>query len=264
MARLPVIVGFGGYSAAGRSAGHHAYRRMVLETLPQAERRETLAGLACMMGLVTFREGSYRDGNDSPLSPAEIESRYREVLEAGSLIRRIDPSYFDVDATPWQKSASLTPSGESHQFVLHERDLPEPVPDHWQLTPLGDRRVQVELVSGLDVKWASFRDMPVKSAGQLPAGFNPADLYNARFHPRALQLAVISASDAVRSVGIPWEQVVAAVQPDEVGVYASNVMSQMDEEGFGGLLQARLKGGRVTTKQCPLGLNSMVADFVNA
>jgi len=41
-------------------------------------------------------------------------------------------------------------------------------------------------------------------------------------------------------------------------------MSQMDENGFGGLLQSRLKGGRVSTKQCPLGLNSMPADFVNA
>lgn len=264
MARLPVIVGFGGYSAAGRSAGHHAYRRMVLETLPQAERRETLAGLACMMGLVSFREGSYRDDQDNALTSAAIEARFGETLLAGSLIRRIDPRFFDVDAAPWQKSASLLPAGESHRFILHERDLPEPVPSHWQLTPLGDRRVQVEVAAGIEVKWDSFRDMPVKSAGQLPAGFNPADLYNARFHPRALQLAVISASDAVRSVGIPWERIIAAVQPDEVGVYASNVMSQMDEEGFGGLLQARLKGGRVTTKQCPLGLNSMVADFINA
>lgn len=65
-------------------------------------------------------------------------------------------------------------------------------------------------------------------------------------------------------MGIDWQQVVNAVQPDEIGVYASNVMSQMDEMGFGGLLQARLRGGRVSTKQCPLGLNTMVADFVNA
>jgi acetoacetyl-[acyl-carrier protein] synthase len=41
-------------------------------------------------------------------------------------------------------------------------------------------------------------------------------------------------------------------------------MSQMDENGFGGLLQSRLRGGRVSTKQCPLGLNTMPADFVNA
>jgi len=264
MRRLPVIVGFGGYSAAGRSAGHHAYRRMVLQSLPASERQETLAGLACMMGLVSYQEGSYRDQDNQPLTPTEIESRYGKTLLAGTLIRRIDPHYFDVDAAPWQKSAHIKPTAGRHQFIVHERDLPEPVPPHWQLTPLPDRQVQVELEAELAVKWDSFRDMPVKSAGQLPAGFNPAELYNARFHPRALQLAVIAASDAVRSVGIDWERISRAVQPDEVGVYASNVMSQMDDEGFGGLLQARLKGGRVSTKQCPLGLNSMVADFVNA
>ena len=31
---LPVIVGFGGYSAAGRSSSHQAFRRMILESLP--------------------------------------------------------------------------------------------------------------------------------------------------------------------------------------------------------------------------------------
>src|SRR5690625_6306455 len=73
--------------------------------------------------------------------------------------------------------------------------------------------------------------MAVKSAGQLPTGFDPADLYNARFHPRALQLAVIGASDAVQSMGIPWSEITRTVPPDQISVYASNVMSQMDEPG---------------------------------
>ena len=38
----------------------------------------------------------------------------------------------------------------------------------------------------------------------------------------------------------------------------------MSEVGFGGLFQARLKGGRTTAKQVPMGLNSMPADFINA
>ena len=41
MSRLPVIVGFGGYNAAGRSSFHHGFRRMVIESLPAAERQET-------------------------------------------------------------------------------------------------------------------------------------------------------------------------------------------------------------------------------
>ena len=30
---LPLIVGFGGFNAAGRSSSHQAFRRMVLESL---------------------------------------------------------------------------------------------------------------------------------------------------------------------------------------------------------------------------------------
>ena len=44
MSRLPVIVGFGGYNAAGRSSFHHGFRRIVIETLDAQARQETLAG----------------------------------------------------------------------------------------------------------------------------------------------------------------------------------------------------------------------------
>ena len=49
MSRLPVIAGFGGYNAAGRSSAHHAFRRMILESLDEQQRQQTLAGLAVMM-----------------------------------------------------------------------------------------------------------------------------------------------------------------------------------------------------------------------
>lgn len=264
MSSLPVIVGFGGFNAAGRSSGHHAYRRMIIESLPTQERQETLAGLAVLMGLLTFEDNAYRDADDRPYELAEIERQFGPAILEGTLIRRIDPALFDVDAAHWQKSASLSGSEAPMSFELSERDLPEPLPSDWQVQTLDDRRVKVTLTGTLDVKWDSFRALPVKSAGQLPKGFDPGTLYNSRFHPRALQLTVIGASDAIQSVGVPWADIANAVRPDQVSVYASNVMSQMDEAGFGGLLQARLKGGRVSTKQCPLGLNSMPADFVNA
>jgi acetoacetyl-[acyl-carrier protein] synthase len=41
-------------------------------------------------------------------------------------------------------------------------------------------------------------------------------------------------------------------------------MGQLDQHGLGGLLQARLKGERASTKQVALGLGSMTADFINA
>lgn len=264
MSSLPVIVGFGGFNAAGRSSGHHAYRRMIIESLPTDERRETLAGLAVLMGLVTYEDNAYRDADDRPYELAQIESQFGPAILEGTLIRRIDPALFDVDAAHWQKSASLTGGGAPLSFELSDRELPEPLPSDWQVQTLDDRRVKVTLTGSVDVKWDSFRELPVKSAGQLPKGFDPGSLYNSRFHPRALQLTVIGASDAIQSVGVPWSDIANAVRPDQMSVYASNVMSQMDEAGFGGLMQSRLKGGRVTTKQCPLGLNSMPADFVNA
>ena len=264
VARLPVIVGFGGFNAAGRSSGHHAYRRMVIESLQPDERQETIAGLAVMMGLVSFAEGAYRDAEGAPVGLAEIESRFGGQVLDGTLIRRIEKTFFDVDAAHWQKSATLG-AGESPLVVeMRKRDLPEPVPTDWQVEAIDDDRVRVALPSGLEVKFDSYREMPVKSAGQLPRGFNPGALYNSRYHPRALQLAVIGASDAIQSTGLAWQTIMDAIRPDQVGVYASNVMSQMDENGFGGLLQSRLKGGRVSAKQCPLGLNTMPADFVNA
>lgn len=264
IARLPVIVGFGGFNAAGRSSGHHAYRRMVIESLPLQSRQETLAGLAVMMGLVSYTGGAYRDMGDQALDLASIEARFGEQILDGTLIRRIDKTFFDVDAAYWQKSATLGAGDTPFVFELRKRDLPEPTPTAWQVDDLDGDRVRVTTRSGLEVKFESYRDIPVKSAGQLPRGFDPGSLYNSHYHPRALQLAVIGASDAIQSMGLTWQEVMAVIQPDQVAVYASNVMSQMDENGFGGLLQSRLKGARVSAKQCPLGLNTMPADFINA
>ncbi len=263
-ARLPIVVGFGGFNAAGRTSGHHAYRRMVIESLPEQARQETLAGLAVMMGLLRFEDGSYRDDSDKAFTLAEIEATFGAQILDGTLIRRIEKTFFDVDAAHWQKNATLGAGDAPLTFETRRRDLPEPVPADWVVDAIDDDRVRVCVPSGVEVKFDSYRELPVKSAGQLPRGFNPGALYNSHFHPRALQLAVIGASDAVQSVGVDWQTIVDSVKPDQIGVYASNVMSQMDENGFGGLLQSRLKGSRVSAKQCPLGLNTMPADFVNA
>ncbi len=264
LAPLPVIVGFGGFNAAGRASGHHAYRRMIIESLSPQDRQETLAGLAVMMGFVSFSDGSYRDALGEPIAVPDIESRFGDEILNGTLIRRIDKTLFDADATHWQKSAKLQGCGSPVVFEMRKRDLPEPVPAEWVVEDVDEDRVRVSTAAELEVKFDSYRDIPVKSAGQLPLGFDPGALYNSHYHPRALQLAVIGASDAIQSMGLKWSVIIDSVGPDQVGVYASNVMSQMDENGFGGLLQSRLKGSRVSAKQCPLGLNTMPADFVNA
>ena len=265
MTSLPVIVGFGGFNAAGRSSFHHAYKRMVIESLPESERIDTLLGLATMMKLVRFENGIYIDANEQALSIEQVIERFSEEILNSTLIRKIEKKHFDVDAVQWQKNVSMHSTCEQGiNFKITRKQLPNPVPNNWQLTDIDKDNVNVNIIGDVEFKAESYRECPVKVAGQLPSGFEPADHYNARFHPRALQMAIMGASDAIRSMGIEWKTVVDAVKPDEIGVYASNAMSQLDENGFGGMLQSRLKGGRVSTKQCPLGLNTMPADFVNA
>lgn len=88
MSRLPVIVGFGGYNAAGRSSFHHGFRRMVIESMDPQARQETLAGLAVMMKLVKAEGGRYLAEDGTPLSPEDIERRYAERIFASTLVRR--------------------------------------------------------------------------------------------------------------------------------------------------------------------------------
>lgn len=265
MSRLPVIVGFGGYNAAGRSSFHHGFRRTVIESLDAATRQETLAGLAVMTKLVTVVDGQYLDADGKPLDLPAIEARYGERVLASTLVRRIEKSFLDVDAAPWQKSIGVTPEdGARITFITSRKQLPEPLPASWSVETLDSGEVRVTLGGTSEFKVESFRALPVKSAGQLPSGFEPGELYNSRFHPRGLQLSVGAATDAIRSIGLPWQQIVDQVQPDEIAVFSGSIMSQLDENGFGGLMQSRLKGGRVTAKQLPLGLNTMPADFINA
>lgn len=260
---LPVIVGFGGYNAAGRSSSHQAFRRMVLESLSVAEQQQTVVSLACLMARVTKEGQGYRDASGQLLTASEVDSRYRADIINGTLIRRIES--FDPARVPGNKKISLTQAqGSDITFTMAKRDLPKTIPSDWQVRDLDDGTTEITAPSTSSLLVESYYELVAKSAGELPTGFNPSDHYNSRFHPRGLQMALLGASDAIYSLGIPWDKIANSVQPDEVGVYSSSVLSQMCDEGFGGLLQSRLKGNRTTAKQLPLGLNSMPADFINA
>lgn len=264
MSRLPVIVGFGGYNAAGRSSFHHGFRRTVLESLEPKARQETLAGLAQMMKLVQVVEGQYRDQDGQSLSHAEIEARFANEILAGTLVRRIERQHLDPDSAHWQKSITLDAGQQPLTFTTSRKQLPEPLPANWSVEELDGNEVRVTLHDSCEFKVDSYRPLAVKSAGQLPTGFEPNELYNARFHPRGLAMTVVGVTDALRSVGIEWQRIIQHVRPDEVAVFAGSVMSQLDDNGYGGMMQSRLKGGRVTAKQLALGLNTMPADFINA
>lgn len=271
MSRLPVIVGFGGFNAAGRSSFHQSYRRMIIDSLPLDKRQETLAGLAVMMGKVQYVDGQYQDDAENVLSVADIATTYEQYVLENTLIRRIGKQYYDADHLPTHQKLSLSQvENQSITFEISKRQLPASIPPLWEIAELDSGRIRVTMTvdpsedSDAEFKLVTHHSAAVQSAGQLPEGFDPAERYNSRFHPRGLQMSVIGTSDAVNSMGIPWETVLAHVAADEIAVYSTSIMSQLDQNGLGGLLQARLKGERVSTKQLALGFNSMPADFINA
>ena len=260
---LPLIVGYGGYNAAGRSSSHQAFRRMILESLSPDQQQQTIVSLACLMGLVKKTQQGFETADAQVIDACDVDMQFRSTVLSGTLVRKI--TSFDPSAVAGNKKVSLSASAESQPvFIIAKRDLPTVTPKHWQLSDLQDGTFEVKLSEDSDLLVGSDYELAAKAAGELPEGFDPADHYNARFHPRTLQMALMGASDALHSVGVEWQTIADAVKPDDIGVYSSSGFSQMSEEGFGGLFQARLKGGRTTAKQVPMGLNSMPADFINA
>ncbi len=265
MSRLPVIIGFGGFNPAGRSSSHHGYRRLILDSLPDTIANETRASLATLMGLLRFSNGTWMDAGGQPVSLDSYLKQIDPVLKAGTLVRKLEKNLFDPDLLPVNKRATLLATGnEPLTFVIRRQQLPDKIPIDWQISDAGEGRLRVEIPHKTDVLIPGTRASTVNSAGQLPSGFDPTSLYQSRNHPRGLQLTVVGASDAINSLGIPWEKVMEHVAPDQVSVYAGSSMSQLDYEGNGGMLQARLLGKRVTSKQLPLGFAEMPADFINA
>lgn len=265
MSRLPLIIGFGGINAAGRSSSHHAYRRLVLDQLSAAEALHTRSSLAALMGLLQQNNGQWQDAHGKPVTLPAYLNELAPALERGTLVRRLENNLFDPTRLYWQKRARLQPSnGQPISFEINRQHLPDEIPLDWQISDAEGGRLRVDIHDSADVLLPTTRPSPVNSAGQLPTGFDPKALYPSRNHPRGLQLTVYGASDAIQSLGVDWTKVMEHVAPDQVSVYAGSSMSQLDYDGNGGMLQARLLGKRVTSKQLPLAFSEMPADFINA
>lgn len=268
MARLPIITALGGINAAGRSSGHHGYRRLVHSALSDGLQQNTLASLAALTGKLHFDGQQWLDGQGQTVERDQFLRSLDEELLTGTLIRRLEDTLFDPDKLITQRQATLTsPSGAALEFDIRRWHLPSPLPAGWEIIPgqtePGDQ-VRIRATANLDVILTSEHHSSVNSAGQLPRGFDPAALYPARSHPRALQLMVYAASDAINSMGLDWQQIRQRVPADQISVYAGSGLGQLDSNGFGGMLQARLLGKKVTSKQLPLGYAEMPADFINA
>ena len=264
MTRLPLIIGMGGINAAGRTSFHQGFRRIVIDKLNEQARQETFVGLASLMKLVTNQENGLADADGNVILPEEIEAKFGQQILEGTLIRKIEKNHFDVDATHWHQKMNISPTEKYITFELRTKELPKPLPSSWIVTELEDKRVSVKIPEELTITHDSYRDNPIKAAGQFPTGFEPATLYNSRYQPRGLQATIFAATDAIRSTGIEWDAILDKISPDQVGTYSASIAGQLQDEGFGGLIKNRLKGSRVSTKQLALGLNTMSTDFINA
>jgi acetoacetyl-[acyl-carrier protein] synthase len=261
---LPVIIGMGGINAAGRTSFHQGFRRIVIDKITAEARQETFVGLASLMKLVSNKNGKMVDKQGNEVLASEIEAKFGQQILDGTLIRKIEKNHFDPDATHWYQKMHVQPVDKTICFELRAKELPQPLPNAWQVTDLGNGKVSVEIPEELTISHDAYRDNPIKAAGQMPTGFEPGTLYNSRHQPRGLQATIFAATDAIRSTGIEWDAILDIINPDQVGTYSASIVGQMQAEGLGGLLKSRLAGSRVSTKQLALGLNTMPTDFINA
>jgi len=264
MTALPIIVGMGGINAAGRTSFHQGFRRIVIDKLAAEARQETFVGLATLMNIIKLEDGKLVDDQGNVVVASDVETRFGQQILDGTLIRKIEKNHFDPDATPWQQKLTMEQVDKGICFETRARDLPSPLPRTWKITELEDKRVRVEIEGEVEVKHDSVRDNPIKAAGQFPTGFEPANLYNSRYQPRGLQATIFGAADAIHSTGYSWSEIASKISPDEVGTYSASVFGQVQAEGHGGMMQNRMRGERVSTKNLALGLNTMSTDFINA
>ena len=244
MARLAVIVAQGGVSSAGRTSGFNAYKRIVHSALSEKDQQMMLSSLKQLC-----------------LSSSDSESHHPsdEQLLAQTLVRKIN--LFNTEHTSTHHKLNPT---KGVSFKVKKSHLPSSIPSDWHISPIDDSHVDVTLNEHTPLLLKTTIPSNVSAAGQLPDGFTPEKLYSSRSHPRGLAMTIYGASDAIQSMGIDWEVIKKAVPADKISVYAGSSMSQLDQNGNGGLLQARLKGQRVSAKQLALGFAEMPADFINA
>ncbi|EKO37018.1 beta-ketoacyl synthase, C-terminal domain protein [SAR86 cluster bacterium SAR86E] len=186
MSSLPLIVGYGGINAAGRSIFDFSHQRILFDSITKEKQAEVLQSLGCLMG------------TDS-----------KEKILQKTLIRTIDEDFFD-----------------NHNFRSPK--------------------------------------LPTLAGGQLPSGFNPADTYNSRQHPRGLAMTIFGLSDAVMSLGLPWEEILQKVPREKISCVSGCAVAQADKYGMGGMFQAPLADSRITSKHMAMSLGEGSADFGHA
>ncbi len=247
MKKLPVIVGMGGINAAGRTSGFHSYKRMVCDVLSDEELANTWSDLANRMGIL----------HEAGISEATIHA-----IKQGTLVRRIDN--FDPDHVRCHHKARLDSSVLPASLIIKKAKLPVRLAVTCQIEALDNKEVSVSVEGQLDILVPDSMRIPVSSAGNIPAGFDPGKLYHSPHHPRGLTLTVYGASDALNSIGIEWDELLTHIKPDEVAVYGGSALAQIDDHSLAGIVGQPLMGNRINSKMMALSLAEMPADFINS
>ncbi len=241
MSVIPLIVGFGGINAAGRSSFHHGHNRTIIDSLSKAKQEQTWQSLRALTG-------------DMNASDKELAAR--------SLIREIEPQYFDHKKLQWNRNVPFETESDCVVSVSKKR-IPATLPDTWSIIEDQGKTLKIKISGLTPALLHDYLACDVGSAGQIPTGFDAGSLYPSRSHPKAIQLGVYAATDALGSMGLNWDTIANKISPDQVSVYSGSCLGQLDADGLGGLW-ARQQGKRVTSKNMPLGLAEMPADFINA
>ena len=245
MTPLPLIVGFGGINAAGRSSDHQAFRRLIMDALSSSEKARTIDQVGALIGMGT--------------ETSTNEAQAQHILE-NTLIRKIHPDWFNPDQMPLHR---LGHTKQPTSVWLGPLQAPNPLPAGWAVGQKEGRLTEY-VIEPSDLLTPCTRKSSVQAAGMAPTGFRPDRFYPSRNHPRTLQLALFALSDCWLSSGLQWHQIKQHIAPNQIAVFAGSSIGQMDESGFGGMLKSALLGKRTTSKQLPLGYPQMPADFTNA
>lgn len=245
MAKLAVIVGQGGMNSAGRTSGFHSYKRMICDALSASQIQDTWQDFAKRMGI----------SSSKTISEDQIN-----LIKEGTLIRRI--KLFDPDKVTFHHKAQLKASTTA--FTMSKVKLSPELTAKLKIQKLDTGEMYAETGEPLDILIPDGIKNPVSSAGSIPEGFDPGELYHSPHHPRGIKLTVYGASDALNSLGIEWDEILEHIDPDEVSVYAGSGLAQVDDNSLAGLISQPLRGNRINSKMMALSLAEMPADFVNS
>ena len=245
MAKLAVIVGQGGMNSAGRTSGFHSYKRMICDALSASQIQDTWQDFAKRMGI----------SSSKTISEDQIN-----LIKEGTLVRRI--KLFDPDKVTFHHKAQLKASTAA--FTMSKVKLSPELTAKLKIQKLDTGEMYAETDEPLDILIPDGIKNPVSSAGSIPEGFDPGELYHSPHHPRGIKLTVYGASDSLNSLGIEWDEILEHIDPDEVSVYAGSGLAQVDDNSLAGLISQPLRGNRINSKMMALSLAEMPADFVNS